>query len=76
MDAQQVINAVSRVSAPKLSVESGVSVKTIYRIRNSISSPNMRTVRALAAGLLKMGVGLDGHVDSSASLPSSEVVVG
>jgi transcriptional regulator with XRE-family HTH domain len=51
MDSDQIISRLKAVSAPKLSGLSGVSLKTIYRIRSGESSPTIRTVNRLAKHL-------------------------
>jgi predicted transcriptional regulator len=47
MEAANLIDRLKSVSAPRLAAASGVSVKTIYRIRLGETSPTMRTVDQL-----------------------------
>lgn len=64
MDTTQLRAALSKASAPRLSQLSGVSMKTIYRIRDGEAdgySPRMETVEKLTP-----------HIDASAKRQPTE----
>lgn len=65
METTNLIERLKSVSAPRLAAASGVSAKTIYRIRLGETSPTMRTVDLLLKHI-------DSLPSSSASQPKTE----
>lgn len=56
MTTRQQLSALLRaVNVEALHAASGVSTKTIYRLRNDANAPNLATVERLLAGVEKLG---------------------
>lgn len=54
----QLATMLSAYSGPKLAKESGVALKTIYRLREKKHSPKLDTVQALLGAMRRLNEGV------------------
>ena len=73
MDTANIIKLISGRSAAAIAEASGVSTKTIYRIRSEGYLPSLRTLDKIHTGLRKLGGQGLGHADTSDAIGAPEV---